>query len=130
MTMYLPTLHHSYTVSLSFLHCIADLIVYTFLLFLFLTTLYVRWPSFLLAITLPTLTLTSFSLPVSSPNQVVQAFGDEKLALVSLLLAHGELYIADRVLLSDRAGELMAFHSPLAGAPPLPHPIYMNHHTT
>ena len=66
------------------------------------------------------------SLSPSLPIQAVQAFGDEKLALVSLLLAHGELYIADRVLLSDRAGELMAFHSPLAGAPPLPHPIYMN----
>ena len=51
-------------------------------------------------------------------QQVVQAFGDEKIALVSLLLAHGELYIADRILLNDRAGELMAFHSPLAGDPP------------
>ena len=46
---------------------------------------------------------------------MVQAFGDEKLALVSLLLAHGELYIADRIRLQDRAGELMAFHSPLTG---------------
>jgi len=30
-------------------------------------------------------------------RQVVQAFGDEKLPLLCLLLAHAELYIADRL---------------------------------
>jgi len=30
-------------------------------------------------------------------RQLVQAFGDEKLPLLCLLLAHAELYIADRL---------------------------------
>jgi hypothetical protein len=46
-------------------------------------------------------------------RQVAQHFGDEHVGLYSLLLASGEVYIADRVCRGDRLVELMGYHSPL-----------------